>query len=223
MKKAAVRRSRRNPTSTTTSSRKAKSRPKRTTRKRKSTDPRRGPRGRPAIAYLALGSNRGDRRAYLEAALEALTRIAPVLGVSSLYRTDPVGYLRQRPFYNAVAAIRWRGSAAGLLRATQAIEREVGRTRSFRNGPREIDIDILDVGGRRRKTDPILPHPRLRDRRFVLAPLAQLAPGWRDPETGATAEELLRALPARPRATRLARPSRTSSSSRGWPSRRPGS
>jgi 2-amino-4-hydroxy-6-hydroxymethyldihydropteridine diphosphokinase len=134
-----------------------------------------------------------------------------------------VGYLRQRPFYNAVAAIRWRGSAAGLLRATQAIEREVGRTRSFRNGPREIDIDILDVGGRRRKTDPILPHPRLRDRRFVLAPLAQLAPGWRDPETGATAEELLRALPARPRATRLARPSRTSSSSRGWPSRRPGS
>jgi 2-amino-4-hydroxy-6-hydroxymethyldihydropteridine diphosphokinase len=84
----------------------------------------------------------------------------------------------------------------------------VGRTRSFRNGPREIDVDILDLSGRRRRSrDPILPHPRLTSRRFVLAPLAELAPGWRHPESGRTAEELLRALPARPRATRLsARP-----------------
>src|SRR5262245_24340021 len=207
-------RSRRSPISTTTSWKKAKSRRKRTTRKRKSTDPGR----RPAIAYLALGSNRGDRRGYLERALDALSRIAPVLGVSSVYRTEPVGYRRQRPFYNAVAAIRWRGSAPGLLRATQAIERELGRTKTFRNGPREIDIDILDVNGRRRgEKDPILPHPRLRGRRFVLAPLAEIAPDWKDPVTGETARELLHALPARPGARRL------SSSSRGWSARRPGS
>ena len=124
--------------------------------------------------------------------------------MSSIYRTDPVGYRRQRPFYNAVAAIRWKGSPARLLRATQAIERALGRTRSFRNGPREIDIDILDVNGlRRTAADPILPHPRMRRRRFVLAPLAELAPDWTDPETGATARELLRALPTRPRAKRL--------------------
>ena len=160
--------------------------------------------GRSGVAYLALGSNRGDRRAYLLRAVDALSRIAPLLGLSSIYRTDPVGYRRQRPFYNAVAAIRWKGSPARLLRATQAIERALGRTRSFRNGPREIDIDILDVNGlRRTAADPILPHPRMRRRRFVLAPLAELAPDWTDPETGATARELLRALPTRPRAKRL--------------------
>jgi 2-amino-4-hydroxy-6-hydroxymethyldihydropteridine diphosphokinase len=121
-----------------------------------------------------------------------------------------------------VAAIRWTGTAGRLLRTTQAIERRVGRTKSFRNGPREIDIDILDLAGRRRRAgDPILPHPRLSGRRFVLAPLAELAPQWRHPETGLTARELLRDLPARPRARRLARA--ISSSPRGWISRRPGS
>ncbi|HEY2797122.1 MAG TPA: 2-amino-4-hydroxy-6-hydroxymethyldihydropteridine diphosphokinase [Thermoanaerobaculia bacterium] len=224
---------RRRPISTTTSSRKARSRRKKTTRKKKSTKPGRGARekrdkrdeeSRPGIAYLALGSNRGDRRDYLERAVDALSRLAPLLGASSIYRTDPVGYRRQRPFYNAVVAIRWKGSAVRLLRATQAIERELGRTGSFANGPREIDIDILDVNGtRRRASDPILPHPRLRGRRFVLAPLAELAPEWTDPETGATARELLRALPPRPGARRLSGPSRTSSSPRGWPARRPGS
>ncbi len=103
-----------------------------------------------------------------------------------------------------MAAIRWSGSAVRLLRATQAIEQALGRTPTFRNGPREIDIDILDVNGSRRTAgDPILPHPRMRGRRFVLAPLAELAPDWTDPETGATVRELLRGLPARPRAKRL--------------------
>ena len=103
-----------------------------------------------------------------------------------------------------MAAIRWRDSAASLLSATQRIERELGRTKSFCNGPREIDLDILDVNGARRTgSDPILPHPRMRGRRFVLAPLAELAPDWIDPETGATALELLRALPKGPGARRL--------------------
>src|SRR5262249_61382633 len=118
---------------------------------RNSPDPGRGRRARSATASRPLGPTRGARRAYLERALEALTRVAPLLGVSSLYRTDPVGYRRQRAFYNAVAAIRWKGSAAALLRATQAIEKRLGRTPSFRNGPREIDIDILDLNGRRRR------------------------------------------------------------------------
>jgi 2-amino-4-hydroxy-6-hydroxymethyldihydropteridine diphosphokinase len=212
VRRAAARRSRRSPISTTTSSRKARSLPKRTTRKRKSTDlealSRRRPRGS-GIAYLALGSNRGDRRAYLAQAVDALARLAPLVGVSSVYRTDPVGYRRQRPFYNAVVAIRWRGSPVRLLRATQSIEQALGRTRSFRNGPREIDVDILDVNGSRRTAaDPILPHPRMRGRRFVLAPLAELSPDWVDPVSGKTARDLLRMLPARPRATRLSAPLR---------------
>ncbi|MEP6995037.1 MAG: 2-amino-4-hydroxy-6-hydroxymethyldihydropteridine diphosphokinase [Acidobacteriota bacterium] len=165
-----------------------------------------------------MGSNRGDRRAHLTRALREISRLAPVIGVSSIYRTDPVGYAAQRPFWNAVAAILWRGSAERLLRAAQAIEKSIGRKPSFRNGPREIDLDVLDLGGRRRKfRDPILPHPRMAGRRFVLAPLAELAPDWRHPETGRTAADLLRELPARPGATRL------SSRPKGWPSRRPGS
>jgi 7,8-dihydro-6-hydroxymethylpterin-pyrophosphokinase len=129
-----------------------------------------------------------------------------------------VGFEAQPAFWNAVIAVRWNHSAEGLLRALQSIETAVGRTPSFRNGPREIDIDILDLGGRsRRLRDPILPHPRMARRRFVLAPLAELAPEWRHPESGRTAAEMLSALPERPRATRI------SSSSRGWRARRPGS
>jgi 2-amino-4-hydroxy-6-hydroxymethyldihydropteridine diphosphokinase len=103
-----------------------------------------------------------------------------------------------------VAAIGWTGDPARLLALLKKVERTVGRTRTFRNGPREIDVDILDIEGlRRRRTDPILPHPRLTQRRFVLAPLSELAPFWRHPETGATASTLLRALPPRPGARRL--------------------
>jgi 2-amino-4-hydroxy-6-hydroxymethyldihydropteridine diphosphokinase len=199
----------------TTSSKKARSpaRPKK--RKRKSTESGRlGAR----IAYLALGSNRGDRRAHLERALRGISQISPVIGVSSFYRTDPVGFEAQPAFWNAVVAIRWSRSAERLLRTLQSIEEAVGRTPSFRNGPREIDIDILDLGGRRRRlSDPILPHPRMARRRFVLAPLAELAPEWKHPENGRTAAELLSALPKRPRATRV------SSRSKGWRARRPGS
>ena len=197
------------------SSKKARSpaRPKK--RKRKSTESGRlGAR----VAYLALGSNRGDRRAHLERTLREISRIAPLIGVSSLYRTDPVGFENQPAFWNAVVAIRWNRSPEHLLRVLQAIEDAVGRTPSFRNGPREIDIDILDLGGRRRRArDPILPHPRMAGRRFVLAPLAELAPEWKHPETGRTAAELLGALPRRPRATRI------SSRPRGWRARHPGS
>jgi 2-amino-4-hydroxy-6-hydroxymethyldihydropteridine diphosphokinase len=141
-----------------------------------------------------------------------------VLAVSSFYRTDPVGFTAQRTFWNAVAAIRWTGSPAALLSALKEVERRVGRTRTFRNGPREIDVDILDLSGKRRaRPDPILPHPRLAGRRFVLAPLAEIAPGWRHPIRRLSARELLAELPEVPRATRL------SSRPRGYSARLPGS
>ncbi len=89
--------------------------------------------------------------------------------MSSHYRTEPVGFADQPAFWNVVAAIVWNGSPERLLRETRTIERTVGRTPSFRNGPREIDVDILDIEGiRRASKDPILPHPRMEERRFVL-------------------------------------------------------
>lgn len=114
-----------------------------------------------------------------------------------------MGYTPQPDFWNLVAEISWSGSAPALLKVCQEVERRVGRTRSFRNGPREIDVDILDLAGRvRSRPDPILPHPRLTDRRFALAPLAEIAPRWRHPVTGKTARELLKGLPRKPSATR---------------------
>ena len=115
-----------------------------------------------------------------------------------------MGGVAQPDFYNAVAALEWSGSPRELLRATQEIERRVGRTPGIRNGPREIDVDILDLGGRRRDgSDPLLPHPRIGERRFALAPLAEVSPGWRDPRSGKSVAELLAALPKSPRVRRL--------------------
>lgn len=128
-----------------------------------------------------------------------------------------MGFADQPAFWNLAAAVLWKGTAAGLLALAKEVEAAVGRTPSFRNGPREIDVDILDLEGvRRRSGDPRIPHPRLTERRFALAPLAEIAPGWRDPASGRSAAELLAALPPRPRATRL------SSRPRGFAGRPPG-
>ncbi|MGH9368210.1 MAG: 2-amino-4-hydroxy-6-hydroxymethyldihydropteridine diphosphokinase [Thermoanaerobaculia bacterium] len=161
-------------------------------------------RRRPRPTYLGLGSNLGDRRANLRAALAAIARLARVRRVSSFYLSEPVGYADQPCFYNAVVRISWPGTPAGLLSGVQRIERLLGRVPTFRNGPRAIDIDLLDVGGAvRPRPDPVLPHPRLSERRFVLAPLAEIAPSWRHPVTGRTARELMAKLPRRPRVRRI--------------------
>lgn len=115
-----------------------------------------------------------------------------------------MGFREQPDFWNAVVVIEWRGSAGQLLRAVRRVEQRVGRTPTFRNGPREIDVDILDLGGRVRVgTDPLLPHPRVGERRFALAPLAEVNPRWIDPRSGRTVSELLAALPRTPRVRRL--------------------
>jgi 7,8-dihydro-6-hydroxymethylpterin-pyrophosphokinase len=103
-----------------------------------------------------------------------------------------------------VVEIEWRGTAGELLRAVRRVERRVGRTTTFPNGPREIDVDILDFGGRLQEgRDPLLPHPRVGERRFALAPLAEVNPGWRDPRSGRSVAEMLKALPKTPRVRRL--------------------
>lgn len=151
------------------------------------------------LAYLGLGSNVGNRRAHLLGALREIGTFARVKRVSSFYRTEPVGFRDQPHFWNAAVEIAWPGTPGALLLVVREVERRVGRTPTFANGPREIDVDILDLGGRLRSgRDPILPHPRLAERRFALVPLAEIRPDWIDPRSGAGIAQLLGRLPRSP-------------------------
>lgn len=149
-------------------------------------------------AYLGLGSNLGDRRQHLDAALAKLA--APdlrVTRVSSVYETEPVGFTAQRWFLNLVAEIETDLFPMQLLSRVAKIELALGRVRTLKNGPRTLDIDILLYGravvrGARLQ----IPHPRMAERRFVLAPLAELAPDLRHPVTHQTMRALLDAAPA---------------------------
>ena len=155
--------------------------------------------------YLSLGSNLGDRLANLDEALRLLGRGGcRVLKRSSVYETAPLYYLKQPAFFNMAAACDTALPPAGLLALIGRVEGALKRRRLFRNGPRTIDIDILFYGGLAIKEPGLaVPHPRLAEREFVLAPLAEIAPGLRHPVTGRTAESLLAALKERGGARRL--------------------
>lgn len=145
-------------------------------------------------AYVALGANLGDRLASLDAAVAALGVLpdTEVLAVSPWIETDPVGYLDQPRFLNGVAKMRTILEPRALLEALLAIELGLGRTREgARFGPRTIDLDLL-VYGDAELDEPGLtvPHPRLHERRFVLEPLAAVAPGLDVPGRGRVADLL---------------------------------
>jgi 2-amino-4-hydroxy-6-hydroxymethyldihydropteridine diphosphokinase len=145
------------------------------------------------IVYLGLGSNVGDREGFLAAALDELS--APELRVrrvSSLYETEPMGLRAQRWFLNLAAEFETDLFPRQLLHRAQRVEKQLGRKRGALNGPRPIDIDILLFGNFVVRTPELeVPHPRFRERRFVLAPLAELNPGLRDPVTRRTVSEML--------------------------------
>ena len=145
--------------------------------------------------YLALGANIGDRRGNLATALQRLHEIMEIGLVSSLYETDPVGYSDQPRFLNIVCCGKTWLDADNLLKYVKEIERVIGRKPSFRNGPRPIDIDILFYDTVQLEKEHLtIPHPRLRERAFVLAPLAEIAPEILDPVSGKTIQELLGAV-----------------------------
>lgn len=152
-------------------------------------------------AYIGMGANleswAGTPAETLAAAVERLAMLGRVVLRSSLYLTEPVGYADQPRFINAVVALETALSPAALLRGLLAIEKEFGRDRSksFANGPRTLDLDLLLLGDLNlHEADLDIPHPRLAERAFVLAPLAEIAPGVHVPGHDASVGELFERL-----------------------------
>lgn len=150
----------------------------------------------PAV-FIGLGSNLGDREATLIRALQGLEQRGFRIGaVSSLYLTEPVDAPPQGAFLNAVARGETGLTPEALLDLCQALEAAAGRVRAEHHGPRTLDLDLLLFGELRRDTPRLrLPHPMLHRRRFVLAPLAEIAPDRRHPVLGLTLRELLAECP----------------------------
>ena len=144
-------------------------------------------------AYVSIGTNLGDRAAYLDLAARGLAALPEtrVVALSPIFETDPVGPPPQGPYLNAVARVATSLAARALLDGLLAIEREAGRARSERNAARTLDLDLLLYGDERiDEPDLVVPHPRLAERPFILEPLAALAPGLLHPRLGVSIASL---------------------------------
>jgi 2-amino-4-hydroxy-6-hydroxymethyldihydropteridine diphosphokinase len=157
------------------------------------------------IAYLSLGSNIGDRAKNLRTAIEALPHAGvAVTKVSSFYETEPVDLREQPWFLNCVVEAETHFDAVMLLRALREIETKMGSSKPVPKGPRLIDMDILLYGDETIDTPELqVPHPRMHLRRFVLVPLAEIAPGLRHLSWKASVKELLGETPDQSQVRRL--------------------
>jgi 2-amino-4-hydroxy-6-hydroxymethyldihydropteridine diphosphokinase len=155
------------------------------------------------IVYLSLGSNLGDRAANLEQAIARLSKLGTLSAVSSFYETEPVEFTSQPFFLNCAVALETSLMPKQLLARLNAIEFEMGRKRIINKGPRVVDIDILLFQRSIIDTPQlVVPHPALHERRFVLEPLAEIAPEVRHPVFHRTIRELRDTLPIKGQSVR---------------------
>jgi 2-amino-4-hydroxy-6-hydroxymethyldihydropteridine diphosphokinase len=146
--------------------------------------------------YLSLGSNVGDREDHLRGAITRLESIARVISVSSFYETEPMEVTNQPWFLNCAVKAETTKVPKQFMAAVLEMEREMGRLRTMKKGPRTIDIDILLFGDAVVDSPEVtIPHPAMHERRFVLEPLAEIAPEARHPVFKKTVSEMLDALP----------------------------
>jgi 2-amino-4-hydroxy-6-hydroxymethyldihydropteridine diphosphokinase len=158
------------------------------------------------LVYLSLGSNVGDRAANFNRAIERLAALGTVTAVSSFYETEPVEMTAQPWFLNCVVALETEKMPRQLITAVLDLEQQMGRRRTQEKGPRTIDIDILLFGKSVIDLPGLtVPHPAMHQRRFVLEPLAEIAPDLRHPVLKRTIRELLDALPPGQAVRRAAR------------------
>ncbi len=149
------------------------------------------------LIYLSLGSNIGDRAANLREAISRLASLGQVVSTSSFYETEPVDVSGHPWYLNCVLALETEKMPRQLIKALLTIEQDMGRLRSREKAPRRIDIDILLFGNSVMDTqDLTVPHPEMHKRRFVLEPLAEIAPEVRHPVFNTTAREMLDRLPS---------------------------
>ena len=142
-------------------------------------------------AYVGIGSNSGDREENIRKSVDLMGKKCRILKISSLYETEPLGYSNQGWFLNCAVKVTTSMSPEELLEFLQSIEKNLGRVRAIKNGPRTIDLDILFYGNIIiNKNSLIVPHPRLQERLFVLEPLLDISPDFAHPIFNKSINEL---------------------------------
>ena len=149
----------------------------------------------PTNYYIALGTNVGNYKNNFFAAFRELNKLGQISNIANIYKSKPYGYLHQNYFYNSVLELKSKMMPMQLMKNIQLIEKKLQKNKRIINGPRKIDLDIIFWGKKKiRNHNLYIPHPRAKERDFVLLPLIDLDPFFRDPETQLTIKDLLNSL-----------------------------